>query len=108
MGGTPPRAFSPKRKYPFNPYVLAHPDGPERLKASLYWLRYLDFFHWPGVLHFESLPDLLHGLLHKDLAAASRTLRRFSGRQRQISTRFWRDALGRLLYTGESADVSAA
>eukprot|EP00929_Paragymnodinium_shiwhaense_P037041 TRINITY_DN19802_c0_g1_i1.p1 TRINITY_DN19802_c0_g1~~TRINITY_DN19802_c0_g1_i1.p1 ORF type:complete len:748 (-),score=134.62 TRINITY_DN19802_c0_g1_i1:67-2310(-) len=107
--GTPPRAFRPRREHPYNPFVLAHEDGPERLSASLYWLRYLDFFHWPGVLHFESLPDLLHGLVHKDLAAASRTLRRCSAQQRQISARFWRDAMGRLLYrdgTGRASHMA--
>merc|ERR1740121_3202457 len=86
-GWTPP--------HPYSPFVLSLPEGPDRLQALLYWSRFLDYLHWPGVLRFSSLPDLLYQLAHADYAAASGQMWRFTQRQRGITTAFWRDAMAR-------------
>jgi len=92
------------RPHPFSPYVLGHLAGPERFRATLYWMQFLDYFHWPGVRHFASLTDLLHGLVHDNMEAASEKLRHFVVRQRRLTTIFWRDALVRLLVRQERRD----
>jgi len=86
---------------------LKYPEGPERLAAVIYWMQYLDYFHWPGVRHFTSLPDLMYGLVHDDLAAASREMKRFVARQRRLSVAFWQDAMARLL-TGSRLALNAS
>merc|ERR1712107_79662 len=83
--------------HPASPYVLQYKEGPSRLSASLYWMQYLDYFHWSGVQHFSSLADLLGDLLSDTLLLESSGLmREFLVRQRRCTMSFWRDALRRL------------
>merc|ERR1719310_114874 len=86
--GNPPNRHGASRLHSYNPWILAHAEGEERFRAALYWLRYLDYFHWPGVLFFSSLPTLLQGLVQQDLPLASKTLRAFASRQRQVAAGF--------------------
>mmetsp|Transcript_110310 Transcript_110310/g.344837 ORF Transcript_110310/g.344837 Transcript_110310/m.344837 type:complete len:159 (+) Transcript_110310:2-478(+) len=111
----PPEIPGFRPPHHWGPFVLGVPAGAERLQAVLYWARFLDYFHWPGVRHFASLPHLLLGLLQDaDLAAASQTLRNFVRRQRHQGLALWRDALPRLLAGapphsgGSSFNASAA
>merc|ERR1712118_354245 len=60
---SPPRPAELVGREPheYQPWVWKYPDGPERLAASIYWMRFLDYFLWPGVRQFSSVADLLHG-----------------------------------------------
>lgn len=93
----PPRPEGFTEPHPSSPYVLKQPDGPDRVAAIIYWMQFLDYFHWPGVRHFSSLPHLLHGLVHDNHAAAHHDMRTFIERQRRLTTDFWQDALLRIL-----------
>ncbi|CAE8635229.1 unnamed protein product [Polarella glacialis] len=93
----PPQPEGFRAPHPFSPFVIAHAAGPERVRAVLYWMRFLDYYHWPGVLHFSSLPHLLYMLVHADLDDASSQMLYFVRRQRRLSIWFWRDSLSRLL-----------
>lgn len=100
--GNPPRPPGFAEPHVGSPYVLKYPAGPERFEVILYWMQFLDYFHWPGVRHFTSVPDLLFALVQDDTAASSAAMRHFVTRQRRFVATFWRDALVRLL-PGESS-----
>lgn len=53
------------RKHP----ASRHPFSPESLteEAKFYWLRFADFYQWPHITYFDSIPDLLAKLESADL-----------------------------------------
>eukprot|EP00933_Yihiella_yeosuensis_P078986 TRINITY_DN91033_c0_g1_i1.p1 TRINITY_DN91033_c0_g1~~TRINITY_DN91033_c0_g1_i1.p1 ORF type:complete len:155 (-),score=20.42 TRINITY_DN91033_c0_g1_i1:93-518(-) len=94
----PPLPDDSQRPHPFPFVVTSLPAGVSRLKATLYWMRLLDYFHWDWTLHFESVPHLLELLLQEQLLQdASRKQKLFVKRERVNSLRFWRDGVVRLV-----------
>merc|ERR1712187_833083 len=75
-----PTALSESDELPqrFPPSLLQYSEGIERLWAGLYWLRFLDSFHWPGVHHFASMPDLLYRLVSDDHVWTTKVLHGFA------------------------------
>lgn len=94
----PPLPTGFVRPHPF-PFLVPNLfPGPEKLYATLYWIRFLDYFHIPGLIHFESVPRLLELMLDdRLLRRASRELGNFTQSNRALSRAFWRDGVARLL-----------
>ncbi|CAK9101995.1 unnamed protein product [Durusdinium trenchii] len=87
-----------ERPHPVPFLVTTMERGAEYLKALLYWMRILDYFHWDWALHFESVPHMLELLLQDEkLYASSSKSRAFNQREKEQSLHFWRDGLSRLL-----------
>jgi len=80
-------------------YIESHPDSPHAqydpnmvLNATSlrYWLKFADFYQWPGIVYFDNWDDLLEKLLSTDLAHVSSIMRRHSDKQRSAVWQFWK------------------
>jgi len=95
----PPKPKGFERPHPF-PFLVStmKPQGSEYVKAILYWMRLMDYFHWDWSLHFESIPHLLDMLLQDSmLLEASRRQKHFARQEKLRSRKFWHEGLGKLL-----------
>ena len=101
--------------------IVAHPNSPHRgtdpndilnTDNLRYWLKFADFYQWPGVLFFESWSDLFHQVQHTDFAVVSRTMMNFNAEKYLRVRRAWleifRRARGKTAATADKFEDSWA
>eukprot|EP00929_Paragymnodinium_shiwhaense_P071675 TRINITY_DN36420_c0_g1_i3.p1 TRINITY_DN36420_c0_g1~~TRINITY_DN36420_c0_g1_i3.p1 ORF type:complete len:273 (-),score=13.82 TRINITY_DN36420_c0_g1_i3:64-882(-) len=65
------------------------------------WSALADFWNWPALSHFGSIPELLQLLWSADLQSISQDMRRYHQDLCKTSRMFYLDAISRLLPEGE-------
>ena len=78
---------------------LAHPEDPNDVlnrRALQYWLKFADFYQWPGIIYFDSWEDLLDKIEFANFREASHTMRIYRQEQMSIVRETWKQVFDRV------------
>jgi len=76
-------------------FLLSH--GDTSFDALRYWTQFSDFYTFPGIEYFESIPDLLCKLLKSDTLDMAMKMSEYNEKTLKISRGFWSHAFKKLL-----------
>ena len=77
-------------KHGYDPNDVLNPS------ALKHWLRYADFYQWPGIIYFDSWDDLINKAQTADLFSASEKMRSYSHHERMRTIELWQQILRKL------------
>lgn len=99
--------------HPYTPWQMSPRDSNEwvrmrkgtwwarrgvRLEAMRYWFQFSDFARFPGVIHFDSIPDMLMKIDGgADTAKASSEMKRYNQKTLVHSVEAWTSAIVKLM-----------
>ena len=74
--------------YSDHPYDPNDVTNPESLR---HWLKFADFYQWPGIVYFDDWGDLLSKLDTTNLSYVTSVMKRHWLKEKQNASRFWKD-----------------
>jgi len=85
--------------------ITAHPHSPHELDpndvlnpaALRYWLKFADFYQWPGIVYFQDWEDLVEKAMNIDLVEISAIMREYKIDESQKTLKMWQNILRPLL-----------
>jgi hypothetical protein len=85
--------------------ISAHPRSPHELDpndvlnpvALRYWLKFADFYQWPGIVYFQDWEDLVEKALNTDLVEISAIMREYKRDETQRTLKMWQSIMRPLL-----------
>ena len=81
--------------------ISAHPRSPHQLDpndvlnpaALRYWLKFADFYQWPGMIYFQDWEDLVEKSLNTNLLEVSAIMREHRRNETQKVLKMWQNIL---------------
>eukprot|EP00392_Amoebophrya_sp_AT5.2_P018077 g18540.t1 len=98
--------------HPYTPFQMSPRDSNEwnrmrkggwwlrrgvRVDAMRYWFQYSDFYRFPALQYFDNIGDMFCRLQTADLQWITNAMHKYNDETLLESTRFWTDAVVRLL-----------
>ena len=85
--------------------IPAHPSSPHNLDPNdvldpvtlRYWLKFADFYQWPGIVYFRDWEDLVEKAMNTDLVEISAIMREYKRDETQKTLKMWQNILRPLL-----------
>lgn len=68
-----------------------------RVDAMRYWFQYSDFYRFPALTYFDSIPDMLCKARSMDTMEVSTHMRQYNDETLLESVEYWTDAVVRIL-----------
>lgn len=99
--------------HPYTPFQISPDDSNEwtrmrksgwwlrrgvRFDAMRYWYQFSDFYRFPGISYFSSIPDLLCNMMEADIPSMVATMEDYNQKTLQQSKRFWKHAVSQLRF----------
>jgi len=86
-------------------HIPAHPSSPHNLDPNdvldpvslRYWLKFADFYQWPGIVYFQSWEDLVTKATTTDLMKISAIMRNYKRKETRKTFKTWEDVMRPLL-----------
>jgi hypothetical protein len=90
--------------HPFTPFQMTPPGSSDyikkiagiwwlrndtRFKSMRYWNQFSDYDIFPGIIKFDSVPDLLQKLDQANLESVKDTMNQYNGITRKFAHSFW-------------------
>ena len=85
--------------------ILAHPSSPHELdpndvlnpEALRHWLKFSDFYQWPGIIYFQSWEDLVEKVMNTNLPEVSAIMGEHKRDETQKTLKTWQNVIRPLL-----------
>lgn len=73
------------------------------MRISRHWIAFADFYQWPHITLFDSLPDLMEKLSDADLPATSRSMTAYNLKTKEDLVSTWKGYFHKMFHGLEPA-----
>jgi len=85
--------------------IPAHPSSPHKVDpnnvldpaALRYWLKFADFYQWPGIIYFHNWNDLVSKAMTTDLKQVSAVMRKHKVKEMRKTLKLWETVMRPIL-----------
>ena len=94
--------------------IPAHPSSPHNLDPNdvldpvtlRYWLKFADFYQWPGIVYFRDWEDLVAKAMNTDLVEISAIMREYKRDETQKTLKMWQNIMRPLFLAKRKSPVT--